>query len=234
MNDVVIVCGGLGSRLCSIIDRRPKVLAPIGSGVFLDILLQFYWAQGFRRFILCTGYLHQHIRDYYERSCYRDALVFSEESVPLGTAGAVKHAGRLITTDTFVVANGDSYCDISIAAFIRYHRSVPDSPASVALTHKTRGSDYGQVTMGKDNRIRSFAEKVAVDPDSYVNTGIYIFDKRILDRIPDDGPYSLETQVFPDLAKTGQLTGYPVKRRVYDIGVPVRYANAKKYFEKKQ
>jgi len=97
--DVVILCGGMGSRLRAVVSDRPKPMARINQRPFLDILIQFFSGFGFRRFILCAGYMSQVIRDHYTRRAGPCRFVISEEHTPLGTGGTIRNAEKLIQSD---------------------------------------------------------------------------------------------------------------------------------------
>src|SRR5690242_7258685 len=99
--DVVVLCGGKGERIRSVLPDKPKVLATIKGTPLLDILISKLYEQGARRFVLCVGYLRDQIQKHIddiknEGQQFRDAsFVFSEESEPLGTGGALKNATKL-------------------------------------------------------------------------------------------------------------------------------------------
>lgn len=95
---VLLLVGGLGERLRSVLPTTPKPLAPIGNAPFLRLVLMQLRSQGFRHFVMCTGYLADRIAEEFRDGKDWDALIeYSRESSPLGTAGAVKLAGRLLS-----------------------------------------------------------------------------------------------------------------------------------------
>src|SRR5690349_21298843 len=107
--DAAILCGGKGTRLQPVISDLPKGLAPVRGRALLDILVEDLVAQGLRRIILCVGHMKEQIISHF--SGRRDAdFLFSEETAPLGTGGAVKNAAEFIRSDPFLVMNGDSMC----------------------------------------------------------------------------------------------------------------------------
>lgn len=220
--DVVILCGGQGTRLKNTVNNRPKPMALIKKKPFLDIVLDLFYRQGFRRFILCTGFMGQFIYDYYRNSKYAKYIFYSEEQIPLGTGGAVKKAEKLIKSENFLVVNGDSYCRIDLQKFITFHRSLSGRLVSMVLSVRDVRGDCGGVNLNGNFLITSFAEKNTFVSNQYINAGIYIFKKKVLSLIHSGQPSSLEYDIFPEMVGKN-IFGFVVKNRVYDIGTPERY-----------
>lgn len=228
--DVVILCGGFGMRLQSLINDRPKPMVQINGRPFLDILIDYVARYGFTRFILCTGYKRNMIRRYYEKNRGKLLFLFSEESEPLGTAGAIKHAESCIKSDIFLVLNGDSLCEIDLGDFLKFHIGKRAS-VSIALTTLKSPGDYGIIELDGDHKVIRFSEKVLINCNGLVNTGMYIFDRRILKEIPSDEKQSLEYDVFPKILNQG-VYGYVTEKKLLDIGTPERLEVAKNYFDR--
>lgn len=224
--DVVILCGGMGTRLRNIVSDRPKVMAEVNSRPFLDILIDYVAGYGFKRFILCVGYMKDFIKKYYEQRSSDLKILFSEEKDLLGTAGAIKNAEALIQSNPFLVMNGDSFCKIDIKAFLDFHIN-KKALASIALVSPDKDADYGVVTVDDNRRIMSFNEKVMPDVDSFISAGVYFFNRDVLDFVPANTNYSLEYDLFPKITDKG-IFGYITGESVIDIGTPDRYRDAKK------
>jgi NDP-sugar pyrophosphorylase family protein len=227
--DVVILCGGLGTRLQGVIHDRPKLMIKINGRPFLDILIDYVVRYGFTRFILCTGYKRNMIRRYYEKNRDKLLVLFSEESEPLGTAGAIKHAESCIKSDIFLVLNGDSLCEIDLKDFLNFHIG-KSALSSIALTSLKSPKDYGVVELDGDYKVTRFSEKVFIKSNGLVNTGIYFFDRKIFKEIPSGEKRSLEYDIFPKIINQG-VYGYVTEKKLLDIGTPERLKIAKKYFK---
>jgi NDP-sugar pyrophosphorylase family protein len=227
--DVVVLCGGLGTRLQGVIDDRPKPMVKINGRPFLDILIDYVARYGFTRFIFCTGFKGDLIRRHYETK--RSGLVFliSEEKMPLGTAGAIKNAESFIESDIFLVLNGDSLCEIDIKDFLSFHIR-KKALISIVLTTIKNSIDFGVVRLDRHQKIVSFSEKAMMHGDGLVNTGIYFFDKKILKEIPPGEKRSLEYDIFPKILNKG-VYGYVTEKKLLDIGTPERLEIAKEYFK---
>ncbi len=150
--DVVLLCGGKGQRLKSVVNDRPKVLAEINGRAFLDILIDYIGSFGFKRFILCTGYKADLIREYYKDRSTNLKIIFSEEKRPLGTAGAIKNAQGLIKSSPFLVLNGDSLCKLNLKKFIDSYFQ-KKALFSIVLVQAKQASEYGVVSLGRRNEI---------------------------------------------------------------------------------
>jgi D-glycero-alpha-D-manno-heptose 1-phosphate guanylyltransferase len=218
--DVVILCGGLGTRLRGILNDRPKVMAEISGKPFLDILINYIKRFGFTRFILCVGYMGDVIKEYYRKKSSDIAILFSEEREPLGTAGAIKNAEKLIHGEMFLVLNGDSICKIDLEDFLRFHKS-KRALLSIVLTTIESPIDYGVIRLDKDQKIISFSEKTSVHGLSLINAGIYLMNRSVLGDIPPCQRFSLEYDLFPKILDKG-IYGYVTDERLLDIGTPER------------
>ena len=193
--DVVILCGGLGTRLQSVLKDKPKPMADFSDRPFLELLIDYVGSFGFQRFILCTGHKGESIQDYFENKNDGKSYNISQEPSPLGTAGAIKYAEPLIDSNIFLAMNGDSFCEIDLISFMLFHYS-KEALISVALASMEDASDYGGVTMGENDKIINFDEKKDTPSSGWVNAGVYIFDKSILNRIPPDKRYHLNKSAF--------------------------------------
>lgn len=229
--DIVILCGGAGTRFQTVADNKPKAMADILGKPFLDILLDYYMKLGFQRFVLCTGYMADYIKNYYQKNKFSPYVFFSEEQTPLGTGGAIKNAEPHISSDNFLVINGDSFCDIKINKFIEFHFQKPEAMVSMALTKADERTDTGSIAIDENTDIvDSYREKNIEVSNPYINTGIYIFNKKILTMIPNDQNCSLEFEIFPKIAKKS-LYGYRSDKKLIDIGTPERYEKALQFFK---
>lgn len=229
--DIYILCGGRGKRLRKISRGIPKPMMKIGDRPFLDIIIDFMSGFGFKRFILGTGYRSKLIRDYYSnKDSHGLEIGFCEEKTPLDTGGALKKTVRLIKSDPFFVLNGDTFCRFNPLRFLRFHRD-KKSIASIILRKVSRAPDYGEIRMNGSGRIISFREKNEKAEKCLVNSGVYLFDKKIFGLMPASRKFSLEKDLFPSLSGK-DFFGYITPGFFIDIGTPERYSKARNYFLK--
>jgi len=221
--DVVVLCGGLGTRLRAVVSDRPKSLAEISGKPFLDLLINYVSMFGFRRFILCVGYKGEMVLDYYKKQVDKKRqILISREEKPLGTAGAIKNAERFLRSDPFLVINGDSLCSVDLKNFLKFHEE-NKAVLSIILTSAIHGDDCGKIILDKKTKeITNFAEKRKITNKGLTNMGIYLFSKDLLREIPKKKKVSLENDFFPKLIGRG-LFGKVVTKDFIDIGTPERF-----------
>lgn len=230
MSDVdgaVILAGGLGTRLRPVVDDAPKALASVGGRPFLEYLLGQLRSNGFTRVLICAGFMADAIESHFGdggRSGLE--LEYSVESVPLGTAGALKLAERRLIGDRWLLMNGDSLFDISLREFVKAHARRP-AVVGIALARVANGQRYGRVTLAADGLITTFAEKTDSITPALINSGLYIIERPLLDLIPADRPASLEREVIPGLVGRA-VRGHPFDGYFIDIGVPEDYERARR------
>jgi D-glycero-alpha-D-manno-heptose 1-phosphate guanylyltransferase len=219
--DVVILCGGIGSRLQPLVSDRPKALALIDGRPFLDILIDELVLQGACRIILCVGYMRKMIIENYSNR-RNVCLEFSEEIDPLGTGGAVRNALNIIKSDPFIVMNGDSYCPINFKSLLEDHSNRNSSASIVLAPNDLSRADVGCVVIDQSKLITSFDEKGTDRDNTYTNAGIYVFNKNNwLEPLPNK--FSLESDFLPKIVQRRLVSGYLVSGPVCDIGTPDRY-----------
>jgi len=222
--DAVILAGGFGTRLRSVVSDRPKALAEVGGRPFLELLLDQITAIGVRRTILCTGYLGDQIEAHLGPSRKGMALVYSREHEPLGTGGALRLALPKIESPAMLVLNGDSYCDWDLEDLYRAHRR-SKADATMLLVQVSDARRFGRVVIDDSERIVAFAEKSEDPSPALINAGIYVLERRIVEGMEPEVPLSLERDVFPKLIGHG-LYGHRTTARLWDIGIPEAYAQA--------
>jgi len=220
----LILCGGMGTRLKSVVDDRPKSMALIRGKPFLQVLVEDLKAKGVSEFVLATGYMSEHIESHFgDGAAWNVSVAYSRERSPLGTGGAIKLAESLLR-DRFLVLNGDTYVEFDPEAM----RKALDSQGAVMAMLLKRIEDtsrYGAVVLGEGGRIRAFSEKGANTGPGFINAGVYMARKELLAEIAADRPVSLENEVMPRLLKLG-VQGVEMNGLFIDIGVPEDYLRA--------
>jgi D-glycero-alpha-D-manno-heptose 1-phosphate guanylyltransferase len=226
----LVLAGGLGTRLRSAFSNGPKSMAPIGGRPFLEYLLLQLSRAGFRRVVLCLGYGRNQIESWVGNGrTWGLDVVYSIESQPLGTGGAIKQAEGSIHTDDFLVFNGDSFLVIDLRQFVQEHlRAAPF--ATIALTRVDDCMRYGSVVMEASGKIVDFLEKDSVTNSAphtsrMINAGIYVLNRRVLQFIPESATVSLEREVFPRLLTKG-IRGFLSDGYFIDIGIPGDFKRA--------
>lgn len=213
-----VLCGGLGTRLRSVLSDRPKSMALIGDVPFLQLLLQKLKGEGIREVILGTGYRADQIEDFFgtgENVGVR--LRYSREEKPLGTGGALKLAEKLLS-DPVVVLNGDSHVEWNLAEMEDIFRQ-KDADIVMVLQEVSDVSRYGSVALDPQQRVAEFVEKGSRSGPGLINAGIYLLRKEIVRDLAPGTAVSLERDVFPGFL--GRKFYGVISRGVFiDIGIP--------------
>lgn len=223
-----ILAGGLGTRLRSVSQDRPKVLVEIRGRPFLEYLLDQVAAAGIRYVVLCTGYLGGQVRAAFGDSYGSLHLVYSQESSPLGTAGALRLALPLFKSEAVLVMNGDSFCEANLKAFWAWH-CARKACGTLLLVEMRETERYGRVEVGADGHVLCFDEKSGKGGPGWISAGIYLLNSPLLLTIPADRPVSLEREMFSAWISRG-LYGYRSDWRFLDIGTPEGFALAEQFF----
>jgi len=222
---VVILCGGLGTRLREETDTRPKPMVEIGSAPILWHIMKIYSHHGFRRFVLCLGYKGHVIKDFFRHfSTWRrdltielsdDGGVVHRESAPREdwsitlaetgdltmTGGRIHRIEKYIDGDTFMATYGDGVANIDLTRELAFHRGHGRIATVAAMNPRSR---FGMLEIAEDGFVESFREKPLMD--DWVNGGFYAFDKAIFDYLEED--CVLEHEPLERLAKDAQLMAY--------------------------
>jgi NDP-sugar pyrophosphorylase family protein len=222
----VLLVGGTGTRLRSVVASMPKPLASVGGQSFLELLVRQLRHQGIRRLIMCSGYLADQIENKFgDGSAWDLTIEYSREEQPLGTAGAVKLAQHhLAEASDFLVMNGDSFLEIDFGQLIQFHRK-RKGLVSMAVVPVEDAGRYGTVRVDSRHHVVRFIEKTGAAGPGLINAGVYVFDRAILEHIPE-GPASLERDVFPSVLDRG-IYALEQHGMFIDIGTPQDYARAR-------
>jgi D-glycero-alpha-D-manno-heptose 1-phosphate guanylyltransferase len=223
----VILCGGEGKRLKGAVPDRPKPMAEVGGRPFLDIIIDYLENSGIKQITLCAGYMPGYIQDHYSKQKRKSRIAVSQENEPLGTAGALKHAEKLIACDPFFVLNGDSFIEADLSGMAEFHKR-SRAAATILLSEARDARDFGSVLLGPGGKITGFSEKGQAASGGLVNAGVYLLAKKVLEMIPKGLKYSLEYELFP---KIEGLYGYVSGKGFIDIGTEERYEKAKTMFK---
>lgn len=220
----VIMAGGRGTRISSVVSDIPKPMIPILGKPVLEYEIDCLKRQGFTNIILVVGYLGSFIRNYFgDGSKFGISISYYEEVEPLGTAGALAYLKDLLTED-FLLLNGDILFDIDLERFIQFHK---DKHAQATLfTHpNSHPYDSGLIITDKNQRVLQWLhkEEPRTDYKNRVNAGIHILSPSVLDRIPIGKKTDLDRDVLKSLIPAGMVYAYDSPEYVKDMGTPERY-----------
>ena len=183
----VILAGGQGTRVRSVVADRPKPLAEVMGQPFLKYLLDQLAIWGGYDVVLSTGYLGEQIKVRFGERYNSLCLHYVQEPRPLGTGGALRFALPILTSETILVMNGDSYCHADLAAFYRWH-CLRKSDATLLLMLKDDTKRYGTVQVDADGRITEFTEKDQGAGPALINAGISFLSAVFLSQFQKGAP----------------------------------------------
>ncbi len=224
----VILAGGLGMRLRSVVQDRSKVMANVAGRPFLTYVLDQIVNAGIKRAVVCTGFLGDSISSVLQNDYRGCQLLYSHEMTPLGTAGALRQALSKVRAFPVLVFNGDSYVDVNLQKFTEFHFS-QQSKLSAALTKKSCSGAFGLVELDTQGEVTRFSEKESTGQSEWVNAGVYILEQQIFQSIPEMEVVSLEREILPAWVGRG-LHGFTQQGELFDIGTPQSFSEAQSYF----
>jgi len=224
--DVLVLAGGLGTRMQAALGGTPKLLAPLAGRPFLAHLLDWLARFGAARVVFALGHGAAAVRQELARA-RRPGLVLESVVEPrtLGTAGAVRFARSRLSSDPVLVLNGDSLVDADLSALLERHKRSA-ALATLLCTEVEDAGRYGRVVIDRADRVERFVEKDADHRGpATISAGVYLLSRRLLDEIAAGTAASLEREVFERLPP-GSLSALAGRYRFIDIGTPSAFARA--------
>ncbi|MCH7864010.1 MAG: NTP transferase domain-containing protein [Proteobacteria bacterium] len=218
--DVIVLAGGLGTRIRDTLGDTPKLLARVNERPFLDFLIGRLKGFGAKRLVLGLGHLGGRVEEYLESHPPEGLdIVTLIEPEPLGTAGALRFVARLVESDPVMVMNGDSFIGADLCDFVQAHRR-SGAEGSILAADVADTAEFGRLKVSPEGRVLEFSEK---DPSQtgpgLINAGVYLFDAAMMARIEAMEGASLERDVFPAL-DPGTLGAAVGQGPFIDIGTP--------------
>ncbi|AAW36041.1 nucleotidyltransferase family protein [Campylobacter jejuni] len=211
----IILCGGLGTRLKSVIKDIPKPMAPINDKPFLEFIFEYLKKQGIKEVILAVSYKYEVIQEYFKDEFLGIKIKYSIEKEPLGTGGAIKEALKFIKNEAYVL-NGDTIFDIDLKKLI-----LNNSKICLALKQMNDFDRYGTVELDSKNYIKLFKEK-EFKKQGLINGGIYFLNKDIFNDFTLQEKFSFEEFLQENYEKL-KAKAHIFDNYFIDIGVPGDY-----------
>ena len=210
---VVILAGGLGTRLRPLTYKIPKPMVEINGKPFLEYLIIYLKNQNLKNILICTGYMSEKIFSYFkDGSAFGVNIKFSNEKNPIGTGGALKNA-EMFLNNNFILLNGDTFMPLDYNKLIGYYKK--SNGKNVIVVNKNKKSQ-GNIKID-DNKIVMEYDKIKKGY-SYNDCGVQIFGKKILELMPKNKNVSLENEIFPLLIKKKELIAFETKADFFDLG----------------
>ncbi|AFV05141.1 nucleotidyltransferase family protein [Dehalobacter sp. CF] len=222
--DVIILAGGLGTRLRSVVSDIPKVMAQVNEVPFLSYILNNLEKNGIIRVILAVGYKREMIKTFFGSRFKGIELLYSEEEEPIGTGGAIRNAFDYVRGEDSIIINGDTFLDVDLQKIVSEFRC---TNAQLLLSLKTMHNfdRYGCVETDFNQRVISFREKTLCDKGN-INTGCYVAKKSIFQEFDLPNKFSFEEFIQSNVNKL-DIFSYVSDGYFIDIGIPEDYEKAK-------
>lgn len=228
IQEAIILAGGFGTRLKSVVHDVPKSMALIQERPFLEYLFDYLIGQGIQKLILSTGYKSEHIRNHFKTQYKNIPIVYSNEESPLGTGGAIKKALDHVESAQVVVTNGDTIFLGRIPEQYQFH-IYNHADATIALKRLEDCARYGTVEINDSKRITGFREKMAAK-QGLINAGLYILNRNIFESMVMPDKFSIEQDFFANYCDNLLFYGYEDGHYFLDIGIPEDYERAQNEF----
>lgn len=225
MKEAVILAGGIGTRLRSVVSDVPKPLAPVAGRPFLAYVLDALVRQGYGHAVLATGYMHEKVEACFGNEYLGMKVDYARELTPLGTGGAIVNALQHCTADSVTVLNGDTLFLADLGQLERYADS-KGTQLAIVLRAVPDAGRYGAVETDADGRITAFREKDPSAGAGNINGGIYRLQRRLLDGYTVGQQFSFEKEVMQQRYNSEAFYAYADGAYFIDIGVPEDYQRA--------
>ena len=200
---VVVLCGGKGTRLSEYTEEIPKPLINVGHKPILWHIIQMYMSYGCKDFILCLGYKGEKIKEYFQNEKNAN-IEFVDTGLETNKAERIQKVKNLIKDDDFFVTYGDDLSDLDINKLLEFHKK---NKKIVTLTAVNLESPFGILELNSKNEVIEFKEKPKLE--HFMNGGFYVFNKKIFNYIKKG--YDLEKDVLKDVAKARQISAFKHK-----------------------
>jgi len=228
MTSAIILAGGLGTRLRSVVPDLPKPMAPINGKPFLEYQIRYWISQDVNHFVISAGYKYQVIKDYFGAKFEGAIIDYVVEESPLGTGGGLLLASEKISHhENFLLLNGDTYFDIDLKDLTKFSQE-NNADWSFSLFRSSEVDRYLGMNISRNGEISSFHSN-SNSGEKLVNGGVYLVNPSALSSIPFslEGKVSLEDDIFPAAMTMGQrFFGKEYQNDFIDIGVPDDYCRA--------
>ena len=228
IKEAIVLAGGLGTRLRSVVKDVPKPMADVNGKPFLEYILDYLLNSELEKVILSVGYKYEVILKYFGEK-YKDlVLIYSIEDEPLGTGGAIKKSLSFVNDKDILILNGDTFFKIDFFKFLEFHKS-KKADLSIALKPMKNFDRYGTVEIDSNYRIIGFKEKT-YKKFGLINGGVYLLKTEVFKEINFPEKFSFEKEFLEKFYENLHFFGLPFDNYFIDIGIPEDYERAKRDF----
>ncbi len=221
IKEAIILAGGLGTRLRSVVADMPKCMAPVNNIPFINFIISYLKNEGVERFILSLGYKSEIVIEHINKTYADLDIEFVIEKEPLGTGGAVKLACSKVKGEHVLILNGDTLFNIDLKYFAEFHAD-KNAEFTVALKEMKDFSRYGSVEIDTDLTLIAFNDKTNCK-QGFINAGVYALHVNSFLQKPLPDVFSFEKDFLEKYIGNKRFFGLPCDYYFIDIGVPEDY-----------
>ncbi len=224
----ILLVGGMGTRLHPLTLKTPKPMLQVAGVPFTEHQIRKAADAGITEIILATSYKSELFEPYFgDGERFGIKIKYAVEKSALGTGGGIRNAASLLADcDQVVIFNGDVLSGHDLAAQLAFHKK-NQADITLYLTQVEDARAYGCVELLENKQIKSFLEKMENPISNLINAGCYIFNRQIIDQIPQNKVVSVERDTFPNLlANNAKVFGYLDNSYWLDIGTPAALVKA--------
>ena len=224
VKQAIILAGGFGTRLQTVVNEVPKPMAPVGGRPFLEYVMDHCKLYGIEKIILAVGYKHEIIIEHFSDNYRGIQLEYSIEHEALGTGGGILQAAQMLEEEAFFVLNGDTLFKVDLQELGKLYEE-KKAGMVLALCEMKNFDRYGIVALNEEQRVLSFIEK-QYQSKGNINAGVYVLNNEILRRSKLRGRFSFEKDFMEAFVGSYQFYGSVSSDYFIDIGIPEDYRRA--------
>ncbi|MBD1162843.1 NTP transferase domain-containing protein [Pelagibacterales bacterium SAG-MED12] len=199
---VVILAGGLGTRLSEYTKSIPKPMVTVGGKPIIFHIMKHYNKYGFKEFIVAGGYKQKIIRDFFKKKKLKWNVKVIDTGQNTMTGGRLKRLKKYLKNEDFLVTYGDGLSNVNIKKLVSFHKK---NKKIVTLTAVRPPARFGVIKIS-NKKVKYFKEKSSLD-EGWINGGFFVMSKKVFDYLKSDSTY-LERKPFEELSKKKQLLAF--------------------------
>ena len=225
IKEAIILAGGFGTRLQQVVKDVPKPMADINNKPFLEYLFHYLARYHLKKVVLSVAYKAEIIQDYFKDSFAGIDIEYAYEREPLGTGGGILNALKCCKTEQVLVINGDTFFNINLSELFDFHKANA-SQITLCLKRIKDAGRYGKVSLDNNCLITGFAEKKAGNNEGYINGGVYLMNRIVLESLNLPLKFSFEKDFLEKYYTKLPIFGWVSNSYFIDIGIPEDYKRA--------